>query len=135
MKAFFYPEKVAVIGVSAKKGSVGNEILKNLKAFKGSLYAVNPKYSEIEGVECYPSVSSLPETVDLAIITTPAQTVVDVVQECGRRGIKNIIVISAGFKETGVEGERLEERLIEVAKKYNIKLFGPNCLGLTSSPP
>jgi len=114
---------------------VGNEILKNLKAFKGSLYAVNPKYSEIEGVECYPSVSSLPETVDLAIIATPAQTVVDVVQECGRRGIKNIIVISAGFKETGVEGERLEERLIEVAKKYNIKLFGPNCLGLTSSPP
>jgi acetyltransferase len=130
MKAFFYPEKVAVVGASAKKGSVGNEILKNLKAFKGSLYAVNPKYSEIEGVECYPSVSSLPETVDLAIIAIPARTVADVVDECGRRGIKNIIVISAGFKETGVEGARLEEKLIEVAKKYNIKLLGPNCLGV-----
>ncbi|MEM0203238.1 MAG: acetate--CoA ligase family protein [Archaeoglobaceae archaeon] len=130
MRSFFYPNSVALVGASAKKGSVGNVILKNLKKFGGKIYAVNPNHTEIEGVECFDSIKSLPEVVDLAIIATPARTVPEIVEECGRNGIKNVIVISAGFRETGSEGAILEERVAEIARKHGIRLLGPNCLGV-----
>ncbi|MFN3384805.1 MAG: acetate--CoA ligase family protein, partial [Archaeoglobaceae archaeon] len=130
MRSFFYPASVALIGASTKKGSIGNVILNNLKNFNGKIYAVNPNYSEIDGVGCFESVKSLPEVVDLAVIATPAKTVPYIVEECGKKGIKNVIVISAGFKETGTEGGTLEERVAETAKKYGIRLLGPNCLGI-----
>ncbi len=130
MRSFFYPNSVALVGASAKKGSIGNVILNNLKNFNGKVYAVNPNYSEIDGVECFESVKSLPEVVDLAVIATPAKTVPYIVEECGKKEIKNVIVISAGFKETGTEGATLEERVAESAKKYGIRLLGPNCLGI-----
>lgn len=130
MRSFFYPDSIALVGASAKKGSVGNVILKNLKKFGGKIYAINPNHTEIEGVECFPSVESLPEVVDLAIIATPARTVSEIVDECGRRGIKNVIVISAGFRETGSEGAVLEEKVAEIARKHGIRLLGPNCLGV-----
>lgn len=130
MRSFFYPNSVALVGASAKKGSIGNVILNNLKKFNGKVYAVNPNYSEIDGVECFESVKSLPEVVDLAVIATPAKTVPYIVEECGKKEIKNVIVISAGFKETGTEGATLEERVAESAKKYGIRLLGPNCLGI-----
>ncbi|MEM4565411.1 MAG: acetate--CoA ligase family protein [Archaeoglobaceae archaeon] len=130
MRSFFYPNTIALVGASAKKGSVGNVILKNLKKFGGKIYAINPNHTEIEGVECFPSVESLPEVVDLAIIATPARTVSEIVDECGRKGIKNVIVISAGFRETGSEGAVLEEKVAEIARKHGIRLLGPNCLGV-----
>ncbi|MEM0266734.1 MAG: acetate--CoA ligase family protein, partial [Archaeoglobaceae archaeon] len=130
MRSFFYPNSIALVGASAKKGSVGNVILKNLKKFGGKIYAINPNHTEIEGVECFPSVESLPEVVDLAIIATPARTVSEIVDECGRKGIKNVIVISAGFRETGSEGAVLEEKVAEIARKHGIRLLGPNCLGV-----
>lgn len=122
-----------MIGASAEKGKVGNVILRNLRNFRGEVYAVNPKYSEIEGFKCYPSVSSLPEVVDLAVIAIPAIAVKNALEECGEKGIRNVIVISAGFKEIGVEGFKLEKELIQVARKYAINLLGPNCLGMINT--
>ncbi|MEM1578103.1 MAG: acetate--CoA ligase family protein [Archaeoglobaceae archaeon] len=130
MRSFFYPENVALVGASAKKGSIGNVILNNLKSFRGKVYAVNPNYEEVDGVKCFESVASLPEIVDLLIIATPAKTVPPIVEECGKKGIKNVIVISGGFREVGTEGAVLEERVAEIAKKYGINLLGPNCLGI-----
>lgn len=130
MKSFFYPNSVALVGASAKKGAIGNVILNNLRNFRGRVYAVNPNYTEIDGVECFESVKSLPEPVDLAIVATPARTVPGIVEECGEKGIRNVIVISAGFRETGTEGAMLEEKVAEVARKHRIRLLGPNCLGI-----
>ncbi|MEM4540928.1 MAG: acetate--CoA ligase family protein [Archaeoglobaceae archaeon] len=133
MQSFFYPKSIAVIGASAEKGKVGNVILKNLKSFSGRLYAVNPKYAEIEGIRCYPSISSIPEIVDLVVVAVPASLVARAVDECGVRGIRNVIVISGGFREVGVEGAKLEMELIQIAKKHHINLLGPNCLGMINA--
>lgn len=133
VESFFYPNSIAMIGASAERGKVGNVILRNLKNFKGRVYAVNPQYSEIEGIKCYPSVTSIPEAVDLAIVAIPARAVAKAVEECGQKGIRNVIVISAGFREVGVEGAKLEMELIMVAKKYGIRLLGPNCLGIINT--
>ncbi|MCX8172120.1 MAG: acetate--CoA ligase family protein [Archaeoglobaceae archaeon] len=133
MQSFFYPNSVALVGASGERGKVGNVILRNLRNFNGRVYAVNPKYEEVEGVRCYPSVSSLPEVVDLAVIAIPSKFVPGVVEECGIKGIKNLIVISAGFREVGVEGLKLEMELVEVAKKYGMNLLGPNCLGMINT--
>jgi len=133
MRSFFYPSSIALVGASAEKGKVGNVILKNLKNFRGRIYAVNPKYSEIEGFECYPSILALPETVDLAIIAIPAKFVASAVEECGLKGVKNVIVISGGFREVGTEGAKLEYNLIQIANKFGINLLGPNCLGMINA--
>lgn len=133
MQSFFYPDSIALIGASGERGKVGNVILKNLKNFKGKFYPVNPKYSEIEGIKCYPSISSIPEIVDLAVIAIPAKFVAKAVEECGLKGIKNVIVISGGFREIGVEGAKLEMELIQTARRFNINLLGPNCLGMINA--
>ncbi len=133
MRSFFYPRSVAIVGASAEKGKVGNVILRNLKNFRGKVYAVNPKYSEIDGVACYPSISSIPEAVDLAVIAVPSRTVPNAVAECGQKGIRNVIVISGGFKEIGVEGARIEMELTRIARNYGINLLGPNCLGMINA--
>ncbi|MCS7144100.1 MAG: acetate--CoA ligase family protein [Archaeoglobaceae archaeon] len=133
MRSFFYPHSIALIGASGETGKVGNVILKNLKNFKGRVYPVNPKYSEIDGFKCYSSISSLPETVDLAIIAIPARFVAKTLEECGLNGIRNVIVISGGFREVGVEGAKLEMELIQIARKFNINLLGPNCLGMINA--
>lgn len=133
MQSFFYPRSVAIVGASPKDGKVGNVILRNLKRFNGRIYAVNPKYTEIEGVKCYPSISSIPEVVDLTIIAIPSNFVISAVEECGIKGIKNVIVISGGFKEKGVEGAKLEIELTKVAKKHGIRLLGPNCIGMINA--
>ncbi|MCS7129964.1 MAG: acetate--CoA ligase family protein [Archaeoglobaceae archaeon] len=133
MEVFFYPKSVALIGASPEKGKVGNVLLRNLKNFNGKFYAVNPKYNEIEGIKCYPSILSVPESVDLVVIAVPARAVPRVVEECGIRGIENVIVISGGFKEVGLEGAKLERDLVEIARKYKMKLLGPNCLGMINA--
>ncbi len=133
MDSMFYPKSIAVIGASPQEGKVGNTIIKNLVgSYRGKVFAVNPKYREILGVPCFPSVSELPE-VDLAVVVVPAKAVPDVVEECGRRGIRNVVIISAGFREAGIEGAKLERRIVEAAKTYGINVVGPNCLGIINT--
>jgi acetyltransferase len=128
----FDSKSIAVVGASDKEGSVGYTLIKNLTelGYKGKVYPVNIRKKEILGFKAYQTVDQLPETVDLAIIATPAKTVPDVVEQCGKAGIIGIIIISAGFKEVGPEGKALEERILEIKKKYNLRIIGPNCLGI-----
>ena len=134
----FNPEKVAVVGASAKEGRVGNTILKNLIAFQRAnagvrIYAVNPGYEQILDVPCYPSLYRIDAAVDLAVVAVPAVSVPEVIEQCGVRGIKNVVVISAGFKEAGREGAVLESELIRLCDTYGLNLVGPNCLGIINT--
>ncbi|MFP4000366.1 MAG: acetate--CoA ligase family protein [Thermoplasmata archaeon] len=125
----FWPDKVAVIGASNKEGKVGNAIMKSLKRkFEGEIFPVNIKEEEILGLKAYGSVLDIKKDIGLAIISLPAKLVPDVVEECGKAGIGNIIVVSAGFSEAG--REELEKKMKETVKKYNMNLLGPNCLGV-----
>lgn len=128
---FFNPENVAVIGASDRQGTVGWRLIKNLTemGYKGKVYPVNIRKQEILGMKAYQSIEQI-EHVDLAVIATPAKTVPGVVEECGRAGVKNVIIISAGFKEVGSEGRALEDRIAEVRARYGMRIIGPNCLGL-----
>ncbi|HVP41320.1 MAG TPA: CoA-binding protein, partial [Candidatus Krumholzibacteriaceae bacterium] len=128
----FDPKSVAVIGASDEEGTVGCALMKNLTqlGFGGKVYPVNIHKDEILGLKAYKNVSELPETVDLAVIATPAKTVPDVVEQCGKAGIIGIIIISAGFKEIGAEGKALEDKIVELKRKYNLRIIGPNCLGI-----
>jgi acetyltransferase len=121
-----------VIGASDEEGSVGCTLMKNLTGlgYKGEVYPVNIHKTEILGFKAYQAADQLSETVDLAIIATPAKTVPDIVEQCGKAGIKGIIIISAGFKEVGPEGKALEDRILEIKKRYNLRIIGPNCLGI-----
>ncbi|WP_456369898.1 acetate--CoA ligase family protein [Geoglobus sp.] len=133
MDGLFYPESIAVIGATPRRGKVGNTILRNLKSsFRGEIIAVNPNYEEVDGVRCYGDVSSMPR-VDLAVVVTPARSVPGILEEIGKKGIRNAVVISAGFREAGVEGMRLENRVAEIAERYGINLVGPNCLGVINT--
>ncbi|MHB0975901.1 MAG: acetate--CoA ligase alpha subunit [Candidatus Aquicultorales bacterium] len=131
LEALFCPGSIAVIGVGRRPGTVGRDIFDNLgkAGFDGAYYAVNPKADTIDGHKSYPSILDIPDDVDMAVVVVPAQAVPGVMDECGRKGVKTVIVISAGFKETGVEGARLERQLIEAAKAHGIRVLGPNCLG------
>ncbi len=128
----FDPESVAVVGATPKRGKVGYAILENLRNFKGKVYAINPKYREVLGYPCYPSILEAPK-VDLAVIAVPAKAVNSVLEQCGEKGIKYAVVISAGFRESGREGAKLEEEMVEICRKYGIKLVGPNCLGIINT--
>ncbi len=126
----FYPESIAVIGASSDPNKVGYAVFRNLLDFPGELYAVNPKRKEILGREAYPSLESIPGGVDLAVITIPAPIVPEVMEEAGKKGIKLAVVISAGFKETGEEGRILENKVLQIAQRYGVRMIGPNCLGI-----
>jgi acetyltransferase len=128
----FKPRSVAILGASDTEGSVGYAVATNFAngEFEGKAYFVNNHKSEILGVKAYPTVGAIPETVDLAIIATPAKTVCDLVDQCGKAGVKGVVVLSAGFKETGAAGKALEDQILEVAQKYGIRVVGPNCLGI-----
>ncbi|MGQ4832995.1 MAG: acetate--CoA ligase alpha subunit [Candidatus Asgardarchaeia archaeon] len=131
IKYLFTPRSVAVIGAAREPSKVGYSIVKNLLecGYSGKIYPVNPKAKEILGLKVYPTVLDIPGDVDLAVIAVKAKIVPMVLEQCGQRGVKAVIVISAGFKEIGVEGAESEKKVIEIAKKYNIALQGPNCLG------
>ena len=131
LKPFFEPKSIAVIGASNRPGSVGYVIVEQLKKkFHGKIYPVNPKYSEVLGLKAYPSILSIPDEVDLAVIALRAPLVPKVVDEAGRKGVKAVIVVSGGFSELGEEGARLERELAETAKKYGVRVIGPNCIGI-----
>ena len=128
----FNPQNVAIIGASDVEGSVGYAIVKNFTqmGFTGKVFFVNIRKPEILGVKTYPTVDQISEPVDLAIVATPAKTVPDVMEECGKAHVKGVIIVSAGFKETGSAGKALEEKILESARKYGIRVIGPNCIGL-----
>jgi len=131
------PKAVAVVGASKKEGSVGNEVLKNLvnNKFNGSIYPVNLNETEILGLPCVKSVKEIKGQVDLAVIIVPAKFVVTTLQECGAKGIKAAIIISAGFKEVGAEGKALEDLVLKTAHENGISILGPNCLGALNTNP
>ncbi|MFW6183056.1 MAG: bifunctional acetate--CoA ligase family protein/GNAT family N-acetyltransferase [Chloroflexota bacterium] len=134
LDAIFRPETVAVIGASETPGSVGRTLLWNLitNSFGGTVFPVNIKRSSVLGIKAYPSISDVPEPVDLAVIATPAQTVPGIIGECVEVGVKGAIIISAGFKERGPEGAALEQEILETAREGGMRIIGPNCLGVMS---
>ena len=129
---FFAPDSVAVIGASREAGKVGYELLKNLldSNFPGEVYPVNPKASEILGLKAYPSVTDVPDQIGLAMIVVPARFTPAVIRECGQKGIDSAVIISAGFKESGSEGTKLEQEVSGLVKKFDMRVLGPNCLGV-----
>ncbi|VVB53096.1 Acetate--CoA ligase [ADP-forming] I [uncultured archaeon] len=131
----FSPKTVAVFGASNKPGSVGHALMANLlgQGFDGIIYPINPKRESVQGVHTYASITDVPRQVDLAVIATPAVTVPAVLEECGKAGVKAAIVISSGFKESGEEGKKREEEVAKIIKKYQMRLIGPNCLGVINT--
>jgi acetyltransferase len=133
LSALFAPRRVAVVGATERPGSVGRAIVENLQAdFDGDVVPVNPKYESVCGLDCVDSVSE--SAADLAVVAVPASAAVDVVREAGEAGVENVVVVTAGFGETGGEGAERERELAAVAEEYDLNLVGPNCLGIISTP-
>jgi acetyl coenzyme A synthetase (ADP forming)-like protein len=130
----FRPKSVAVIGASSTSGKVGFAVMNSIQdsGYKGKVFPINPGAAEILGFKAYKSISDVPEPVELAVICVPAKAVNPIAEECGKKGIKGLIVITAGFKEIGGEGKKLESDLVEIIRTYNMRLCGPNCLGIIS---
>ena len=135
IKPILSPESIAVIGASRRSGAVGNRIVKNIleSGFKGPIYPVNPKADKIHGLRCYPSVLKVEGDIDLAVVAVPARIVPEVVEEAGIKGVKGLIVISAGFREIGEEGAKLEKEIVALCRKYGMRMVGPNCLGVINT--
>jgi len=134
MDFFFKPSGIALIGASANPRKGGFAILNNLKTgFDGGIYPVNPRYDEIDGVPCYPSVADVPDPVDLAIVFVPGHRVAEVIRACADRGIRGVMIESGGFSEAGPEGVERQKMLDAVARETGIRLWGPNCMGLVDA--
>ena len=133
LDAIFRPKSVAVIGATEREGSVGRTVVDNLikGGFAGTLCGVNPHRREVLGVPVYPSLAEVPGKLDLAVVVTPAATVPGVIRECAAAGVAGAVIISAGFKEIGPDGIRLEQETLAAARRGNVRLIGPNCLGVT----
>jgi acetyltransferase len=135
LSAIFNPRSIAIIGTSRKKGSLGREILHNLVTygFQGPVYPINPYADYVHSIKCYPSVLKVPGPVDLAIIVIPAGGVLKVIKQCVKKSVKGIIIITAGFKETGKKGAELEQTIVDTIKSHGIRLIGPNCMGVINT--
>jgi len=129
---FFDPKSIAIIGASSKPGKVGYNVLRNIveSKYKGKLFPINPKAEDILGYKSYKSVLDVPEEIDIAIFVIPSKLVNLIAEECGKKKIKGLVIITAGFKEIGGLGITREQELVQTAKKYNMRVIGPNCLGL-----
>jgi acetyl coenzyme A synthetase (ADP forming)-like protein len=137
MLPIFYPHSVAVIGASRNPDSIGGRLLTNLISsdFTGPVYPVNPSAGTVRSVKAYPTVLDVPGPVDLAFIVVPAPYVVETVRQCGEKGVKGIVVISAGFSETGAAGAALEAELLGVVRSAGMRMVGPNCMGVVNTDP
>ena len=137
LRAFLNPHSIAVIGASQNKAAIGNIIFGNLLrwGFNGVVYPVNPNAEVVSSVKAYPSVLDIPGEVDLAVIVVPAEKVHQVVEQCGRKGVHGVVVVSAGFAESGAEGIAMEKKLVETARSYGMRLVGPNCFGIINTSP
>jgi len=137
MRRLFAPRSVAVVGAARERGKIGAEILHNLVAagFTGAIHPVNPNATEIEGLTCYPSARAIPGELDLAVISVPQPLVDAAVDDCIAKGVSAIVVITAGFGETGEEGRAREARLLDAVRAAGIRMVGPNCMGLVNTDP
>lgn len=135
LTAFFSPKSIAIVGASRSPKKVGSVILKNLieSGYTGNIFPVNSEAKLIQKIKCFKEVADITEVPDLVIICIPAPFVLDILRKSGEKGVKNVVVISAGFKETGSEGEKLEKEIIDISAKYEINLMGPNCLGFVNN--
>ncbi len=130
--AIFSPESVAILGASTTQGKVGHDIFQNILrgGYKGTLYPVNPKAKSIQCIKAYPTLLDVPDPVDLAMIILPPQVALKAVEECVEKQVKGIVIVSAGFRETGAEGLKIENKIVEICKSAGIRVVGPNCLGV-----
>ncbi|RJQ38186.1 MAG: hypothetical protein C4555_05260 [Dehalococcoidia bacterium] len=137
LEAVLKPRSIAVIGASRRKLTIGNKLFHNLlhHEFTGVVYPVNPNAKVVAAVQTYPSVLDIPGEVDLAIIITPAETVPRLMEECGQKGVSGVMVISAGFGESGPEGMASQNGILETARRYGMRLVGPNCMGIVNTDP
>ncbi|MCL2623481.1 MAG: acetate--CoA ligase family protein [Planctomycetaceae bacterium] len=137
LDGIFKPKSIAVIGASTRPGTVGNDLFRNLLfgGYQGCVYPVNPKAEHILGVHCFPSLSNVPSDVDLAVLIVPAKAVLGLIDEAKAKNVKGMIIISAGFKETGREGAELEKQVAAKVREAGIPLIGPNCLGVINAAP
>jgi acetate---CoA ligase (ADP-forming) len=137
LDSLFRPRSVAVMGASNNKFSIGNRVVKNLLdyGFKGQIYPINPKESEILGLKAYPSILEVPRPVDIVCIAVKSTLVPQMVEDCGKQGVKFVIIHTAGFREMGGEGAKLEDALLENARKYGVRVYGPNSQGIMNSDP
>ncbi|MFD1641952.1 acetate--CoA ligase family protein [Halohasta litorea] len=135
LSGLFDPDRIAVIGATDREGSVGRALLENLATFDGEIVPVNPNRETVLDADCYPSIEAAPNptAIDLAVVAVPATVAVDVVRQVGEQGIKNVVVITAGFSETDAEGRRRERELAAVAAEYDLDLVGPNSVGVIST--
>jgi acetyl coenzyme A synthetase (ADP forming)-like protein len=133
----FYPKSVAVVGASRDEHSIGGRLMRNILGahFSGTVYPVNPNASSVSSVKAYPSVSDIPDPVDLALVVVPARFVLDVARDCAAKGVKGMVIISAGFSETGEAGAELERELLDIVRDAGIRMIGPNCMGLLNTDP
>ena len=137
MRSFLSPRSVAVIGAGRTRGTIGGEIFHNLleAGFKGPVLPVNPKADVVQSVMAYPTVTGIPDPVDLAVIVVPASAVVDAARECAAKGVRSLVVISSGFAETGGEGTSRQRELLQVCRAAGMRLIGPNCMGILNTAP
>ncbi|MDX6263347.1 MAG: hypothetical protein QOH84_5035 [Kribbellaceae bacterium] len=137
LRRLLTPGSVAVIGAGRKVRGIGHEVLANLVegGFTGDLFAVNPQARQIQGITSYPSIGAVPGPVDLVVIAVPAAQVPAVLEECGQAGVGGAVILTAGFGESGPEGEEIQRGLVATARKYGLRLIGPNCLGIANTAP
>lgn len=132
LEAIFAPQSVAIVGASPDPSKLGHRVLRNVvdNGFTGRVIPIHPTAAHVLDLPAYPSLSAVPDPIDLAVIVVPAAAVLAVVDECGRKGVRGLVVISAGFKEVGGTGKELERKLIALVRSYNMRMVGPNCLGI-----
>ena len=135
IRALLRPRSVAVIGATRKEDHPGYRVVDNLlrAGFTGSIYPVNPHYETVLGLACSPSVREIAEPVDLAVLAVPAADVLEVVRECGRSGVRDVVVLAGGFADSGPDGARLQDEVLAVARSASMRLVGPNCLGIANT--
>ena len=137
MRTILYPERVAIIGASRREDSIGALVLRNLieAGFQGELYPIHREAAEIQGLRAYPTILDAPGPVDLAVVVVPAADAIEVAEDCGRAGVKSLLVLSSGFAESGEEGTRLQDRLRTTARGAGMRIVGPNSFGLINNDP
>src|SRR5512140_2438759 len=129
---FFNPRSIAVVGASEDKRKVGGRPLAALieRGYAGKIFPINPRYQELAGKRCYPSILDVPDDIDMAIVSVPAAAVLEVLEQCARKGVRAAVIFSAGFGEVGAEGEAEQEKIRKLSRESGMRLLGPNCFGL-----
>lgn len=132
LQSLLEPRSIAMFGASERIPSIGQSVYSNLlqQSYRGKIYPINPKYTALNGVRCYRNIEEVEHSIEMAIITTPAQTVSQIIEDCGKCGVKAAIILSAGFSEASAQGKLLEEKILRTARRYGLRIVGPNCLGV-----